>query len=96
MRVGTPVSLDALTASIGEDLEGVEREIRRMLTVEEAPVQDLLEHIGRFSGKRLRPALTLLPSYTMSWSVARVQSPKPRRSRHSLRSDPTMVKRRDE
>ena len=60
MRVGTPVSLEALTASIREDLEGVEHEIRRMLAVEQAPVQDLVEHIGRFSGKRLRPALTLL------------------------------------
>ena len=60
MRVGTPVSLEALTASIREDLEGVEHEIHRMLAVEQAPVQDLVEHIGRFSGKRLRPALTLL------------------------------------
>ena len=36
MRVGTPVSLEALTASIREDLEGVEHEIHRMLAVDQA------------------------------------------------------------
>jgi len=53
-------ALAALFRPIEADLAGVEAEIGRMTSTRAAPLQELLDHVGRFSGKRLRPALTLL------------------------------------
>jgi len=52
--------LAALYRPIEADLRKVEDEIARMTTSRSAPLQELLDHVGRFSGKRLRPALTLV------------------------------------
>lgn len=61
MTVDAPVpALARLFEAIRPDLARVEAEIGRMTTAASAPLQALLRHVGRFSGKRLRPALTLL------------------------------------
>jgi len=56
----SPSVLGALLQPLAKDLDAVEAEIRRMITSRAAPLQQLLAHVGRFSGKRLRPALTLV------------------------------------
>jgi len=59
MTVGTVPALQALFAPIQGDLVQVEVEIRRMLSTQSDALHALIEHVSRFSGKRLRPALTL-------------------------------------
>lgn len=58
--LGAQDPLGALYRPIAADLSKVEDEIARMTTSRSAPLQALLDHVGRFAGKRLRPALTLL------------------------------------
>jgi len=60
MPATSPSILGALLQPLGADLEAVEAEIRRMTASRAAPLRSLLAHVGRFSGKRLRPALTLV------------------------------------
>ncbi|MGH7187316.1 MAG: polyprenyl synthetase family protein, partial [Pseudomonadota bacterium] len=60
MPPGTAALLDAVLAPIRDDLEGVEEELNRMLVAHDAPLRALIDHVSRFSGKRLRPALALL------------------------------------
>jgi octaprenyl-diphosphate synthase len=60
MTAGTVPVLQALFAPIQSDLERVETEIGRMLATEAEPLERLIGHVSRFSGKRLRPALTLM------------------------------------
>jgi octaprenyl-diphosphate synthase len=60
MAVDATAALSSLTGSIRGDLARVEDEIRRMTRSAAEPLQALLDHVGRFSGKRLRPAFTLL------------------------------------
>jgi len=52
--------LEALLHPVRDDLAAVEAEIARMTATTAAPLGRLLGHIARFSGKRLRPALTLI------------------------------------
>ena len=59
MSVQAASALAALLRPLQADLARVEAEILRMTTSHEAPLKRLLDHVGRFSGKRLRPALTL-------------------------------------
>jgi octaprenyl-diphosphate synthase len=51
---------DSVFSMIAEDLEHVEDILRRELRSQFAVVQRVLNHIGRYRGKRLRPALLLL------------------------------------
>jgi octaprenyl-diphosphate synthase len=60
MSLGTVPTLAALLGPLRADLELVEEEIRRMTAADAPPLARLIEHISQFSGKRLRPALTLL------------------------------------
>jgi len=60
MNVQAASALVTLLRPLQADLARVEDEIRRMTTSPAAPVKELLDHVGRFSGKRLRPALTLI------------------------------------
>lgn len=60
MTTGTVSALQALYAPIQADLESVEAEIARMLSTHAEPLENLIRHVSRFSGKRLRPALTLV------------------------------------
>ncbi|MHC4959658.1 MAG: polyprenyl synthetase family protein [Planctomycetota bacterium] len=60
MTARTVPVLQALFAPISSDLEYVEAEIGRMLATDAEPLQRLIGHVSRFSGKRLRPALTLM------------------------------------
>ncbi len=60
MVTGTAAALEAVLAPIRDDLEGVEAELARMLRSRAEPLEALIAHVSRFSGKRLRPALTLL------------------------------------
>ena len=60
MTTGTVSALEALFAPIQEDLAHVEAEIARMLSTHAEPLDKLIGHVSRFSGKRLRPALTLI------------------------------------
>jgi len=60
MTLRTVSPLAALLDPIREDLGRVEAEIRRMSASPLAEMKALLDHVGRFSGKRLRPALTLV------------------------------------
>lgn len=60
MTAETAPALQALFAPIQRDLERVEDEIGRMLSTHAEPLARLIGHVSRFSGKRLRPALTLL------------------------------------
>jgi len=60
MTLRTATHLAAVLEPVRQDLEGVEAEIRRMSTSRAAELQALLDHVGRFSGKRLRPALTMV------------------------------------
>ncbi len=53
-------ALERLLAPLREDLDHVEAEIRRMTTSSAEPLQRLFDHLERFGGKRLRPALTVL------------------------------------
>ena len=59
MSVQAASALAALLRPLQADLARVEAEILRMTTSQAAPLKKLLDHVGRFSGKRLRPALTL-------------------------------------
>ena len=60
MTLRTASPLAALLGPIQDDLLRVEAEIRRMSASPLAEMKALLDHVGRFSGKRLRPALTLV------------------------------------
>jgi len=60
MTLSTASPLVALLEPIREDLARVEAEIRRMSTSAAPEMKALLDHVGRFAGKRLRPALTLV------------------------------------
>jgi octaprenyl-diphosphate synthase len=60
MTLGTASPLSALLEPIRDDLLRVEAEIRRMSTSRSEELKALLDHVARFSGKRLRPALTLI------------------------------------
>jgi len=60
MTLGTASPLAALLDPIRDDLARVEAEIRRMSTSRADELKALLDHVGRFSGKRLRPALTII------------------------------------
>jgi octaprenyl-diphosphate synthase len=60
MTLETASPLALVFAPIREDLVSVEGELRRMLATPSAPVRDLVAHVSRFGGKRLRPALALL------------------------------------
>jgi octaprenyl-diphosphate synthase len=60
MSVQAASALVALLRPLQADLARVEDEIRRMTQSPAAPLKELLDHVGRFSGKRLRPALTLI------------------------------------
>jgi octaprenyl-diphosphate synthase len=60
MTTGTASALAALLKPIESDLEQVEAEILRMTTSRAEPLQKLFDHVGRFAGKRLRPALTII------------------------------------
>lgn len=53
-------ALERLLAPLRDDLDHVEAEIRRMTTSTAEPLQCLFDHLEKFGGKRLRPALTLL------------------------------------
>ncbi len=50
-------------APIAGDLEEVERILSQTLSSERSCVADLVNHVGRFRGKRLRPALLLLTAH---------------------------------
>jgi len=52
-------TLQSLLAPIRDDLAQVEGEIRRMLETHARPLERLLQHVSRFAGKRLRPALAM-------------------------------------
>jgi len=60
MTTASTNSLQALLEPVYEDLQRVDAEITRMTTSSSKPLQDLFDHIARFKGKRLRPALTVL------------------------------------
>ena len=60
MTTGIAPALQRLFQPLREDLELVEAEISRMTTSQFVPVENLFQHLSRFSGKRLRPALTVL------------------------------------
>jgi len=60
MSDGKAAALECLLAPLRDDLERVEAEIARMTTSGSEPLQHLFGHLSRFSGKRLRPALTVL------------------------------------
>jgi len=53
-------ALERLLAPLRDDLERVEAEITRMTTSQSEPLQCLFDHLSRFGGKRLRPALTVV------------------------------------
>jgi len=53
-------ALERLLAPLRDDLERVEAEITRMTTSQSEPLQCLFDHLARFGGKRLRPALTVV------------------------------------
>lgn len=59
MSVQAASALASLLRPLQADLARVEAEIVRMTSSPAEPVKELLDHVGRFSGKRLRPALTL-------------------------------------
>ena len=59
MTVTAP-ALAALYKPIIEEMSTVEAEFRRMTSSKAVPLQALFDHVSRFGGKRLRPALTLL------------------------------------
>ena len=52
--------LSALLAPIEADLERTREVLDRELTDDSAAVRDMLDHVGRFRGKQLRAAMTLL------------------------------------
>jgi octaprenyl-diphosphate synthase len=60
MTAGTASVLETLMAPIHADMELVEAEISRMLSPRAEPLRELIRHVSRFSGKRLRPALTIM------------------------------------
>ncbi len=60
MTLKTASPLTRLLGPIRADMEAVEREITRMTTSHTPAMEALLRHVGRFAGKRLRPALTVI------------------------------------
>jgi octaprenyl-diphosphate synthase len=60
MTAGAQNPLESLLAPIGADLEAVETEIERMMAARDKPLRDLIRHVSRFAGKRLRPAMTVM------------------------------------
>ena len=60
MSPNRSAALERLFAPLQDDLDHVEAEIRRMTTSSAEPLQHLFDHLERFGGKRLRPALTVL------------------------------------
>jgi len=60
MSPNRSAALERLFAPLQDDLDHVEAEIRRMTTSSAEPLQRLFDHLERFGGKRLRPALTVL------------------------------------
>ena len=60
MTAGTKIVLETLLSPIRADLQAVEAEIERMMAARGEPLEDLIRHVSRFAGKRLRPALTVM------------------------------------
>jgi len=60
MNAADASTLHRLLAPIQSDLARVEDEIRRMLETHARPLEELLQHVSRFAGKRLRPALAMV------------------------------------
>jgi octaprenyl-diphosphate synthase len=56
-------ALGDILAPIQGDLDRMEEKLLRILGEHEGRVHELLEHVGRFRGKRLRPALVLLAGH---------------------------------
>src|SRR5437867_1859596 len=58
---GSPqAELPDVLAPVRADLGLVEAAFRRILETDAEHLREMIEHAGRFSGKRLRPALTCL------------------------------------
>jgi len=60
MGTDTAPALAALFKPIQADLQAVEAQIGRMMQTESGPLKELITHVSRFSGKRLRPAFTIV------------------------------------
>jgi octaprenyl-diphosphate synthase len=58
-----PVALGDILAPIQDDLERMEVKLLGFLGEHEGRVRELLDHVGRYRGKRLRPALVLLAGH---------------------------------
>ena len=72
--------LEKLLAPLRDDLVRVEAEITRMTTSESEPLEHLFRHLARFSGKRLRPAMTVRDAWKPVSMRARIPQRKgPRR-----------------
>src|SRR5262249_43876673 len=61
--VSLPRAAQDLFAPIARDLEEVERVLTRTLHNARPGVSRLIEHLGHYRGKRLRPALLLLTAH---------------------------------
>jgi octaprenyl-diphosphate synthase len=55
-----PAALSDILNPVQDDLERMETHLYRIIGRHEGRVDELVEHVGRFRGKRLRPALVLL------------------------------------
>ena len=60
MDLKTASPLARLLGPIRDDMDAVEAEITRMTSSSAPAMEALLRHVGRFAGKRLRPALTVI------------------------------------
>jgi octaprenyl-diphosphate synthase len=64
-----PAELPEVLRPVAADVAAVEEAFRRILAAPSDPLREMVSHAGRFSGKRLRPALTCIAARAVGGTV---------------------------
>jgi octaprenyl-diphosphate synthase len=64
-----PAELPEVLRPVAGDVAAVEEAFRRILAAPSDPLREMVAHAGRFSGKRLRPALTCVAARAVGGTV---------------------------
>ncbi len=62
----SPLAAEDLAAPVRKEMEATEKELVRLLDAESESLRPLSDHLARYGGKRIRPALVHLSAYLIS------------------------------